>query len=273
MQRLLLLTTAALLFLWAGGAWADMTYDPSAMPRQGQFEVGVQGACVLSQDFKDLDATVSRGAASYSVAVKDTKITNDQSYMASVAYGVNDRFSLYAKLGVKDGGEFKFSNWDADSSTWWSNKFKLKSVLAWALGAKARLFESPEGLGALLAAQYQRYDGRKTGDMESQGHGVSLNDFKADYWQADVTASLYKKVGPLTPYVGLGYEHAELSIAGHANLGTSYANHIDFGDMKNQDSLNAFVGLGFRAANNLSLTLQGNFIAHNAVALGVSWAF
>ncbi len=273
MKMFLVSATAAWLFLGAGAVWADMTCDPSAMPRKGQFKVGVQGSWIFAQDLKDFDAKVTHGAAQYSVAVKDTKITNDQSYMASVAYGVNDRFSLYAKLGIKNGGQFKFSNWDADSGTWWSNKFKLKSVFAWALGAKVLVFESSEGLGALLAGQYQRYDDRKSGDMESQGHGISLNDFKADYWQTDISACIYKMLGPLTLYAGMGYEYAELRIAGYANLGTSYANYIDFGDMKNKDSLKAFVGLGWRVASNLSLTLQGDFITHNGVTLGVGWDF
>lgn len=273
MKRFLLFATAAWLLLGAGVARADMTCDPGAMPRQGRFGFAVQGAWIFSQDFKDFDAKISRGAAHYSVAAKDTKITDDRSFMAGVAYGLNDRVSLYAKLGVQDGGRFKFSNWDADSGTWWSNKFKLKNVFAWALGVKIRAFESPGGLGALLSAQYQRYDDRKSGDMESLGHGVSLNDFKADYWQADVAASLYKKLGALTIYAGLGYEHTELKISGYANLGTIYANHIDFGDMNNQDSLNAFVGLGWRISDDFSLTLRGDFISRNAVSLGVGRAF
>lgn len=273
MKRLVVLATAVWLSLGAGVAWAGMACAPGTMPRQGQFKVGVQGAWIFAQDFKDLDAKVSRGATSYSVAAKDLKITDDRSFMASIAYGVSNRFGIYAKLGVTDGGQFKFSNWDADSGTWWSNNFRLKSVFVWALGAKARVFESPEGLGVLLAAQYQRYDDRKTGDMASQGHGISLNDFQADFWQADVAASLYKKLGPLTCYAGLGYEHLELSMAGRANLGTSYANHIDFGDMENRDCLNAFVGLGWRVASNFYLTLQGDFMAHNAVTVGAGWAF
>lgn len=273
MKRFLLLAIAAWLSLGVGDAWAGTARDPGAMPAKGKFAVGVEGAWIFAQDFKDLDAEVSRGAAHYSVAVKDAKITNDKAFMASVVYGVSDRFSLYAKLGIKDGGRFKFSNWDADSGTWWSNKFKLKSVFAWALGAKVGLFETPAGLGALLSGQYQRYDDRKTGEMESLGHGVSLNDFTADYWQADVAASVYQNLGPLTLYAGLGYERAELSIAGNANLGTVYANHIDLRDMKNNDNLSAFVGLGWRPASNLSLTLQGDFSAHDAVALGVNWAF
>lgn len=273
MKRVLLLAAAAWLALGVGSAWAGMACVPGALAKPGQFEAGVQGALIFGQDLKSLNVKVSRGAATYSVAAKDIKVTDDRSYMASIAYGVNDRFSVYAKLGGADGGEFKFSNWDADSGTWWSNKFKLKSVFAWALGAKVRLYQSPKGLGVMLSAQYLRYEDRKAGGMESQGHGTSLNDFKADYWQADLAASLYKNLGPLTIFAGLGYEHAELSIAGHANLGTIYANHIDFGDMQNQDSLNAFLGLGWRVTSNLFLTLQGDFIAHNAVALGAGWAF
>lgn len=273
MNRFLLLAIAAWLTLGAGGVRAEMIGDPSALPGPGQFEVGIRGGWIFGQDFRDRDVTVTSGGASYSVAARDMDITNDQSFMASLAYGVGDRFSVYAQLGVREGGRFHFSNWDGDSATWWSNEFKLKSVFTWALGAKARVFESPEGLGGLLAAQYLRYDDRETGDMDSQGHGTSINDFKADYWRADVAAVIYHKLGPVTPYAGLGYEHAELSISGRANLGTSYANHIDFGDIRNNNSLTALVGLSWRAGGNFSLTLQGTFISRNAVSLGVNWAF
>ena len=233
--------------------------DPGTMPRQGQLKVGVQGAGIFAQDFKDFNATVSRGAASYSAAIKDAKITGDQSFMASVAYGVNDRFSVYAELGVRDGGRFKFSNWDAESGTWWSNKFKLRSVLAWALGAKVLVFESPDGLGALLAAQYQRYDDRKTGDMDSLEGGTSLNDFKADYWQANAAVSLYKKLGPITPYVGWAMNTAQLGIAGRANLGTPYANHLDFGDMKTRSASTPSWGLGLAGVQPLKPDPAGRF--------------
>ena len=273
MKKLILLAAAAWLCLGAGIARADMASAPGAMPGRGQFQAGLQGSWLFVQEYKNQDVKVSRGAASYSAAVKDAKITDDKSLMAGIAYGLSDRISVFAKLGVFNGGRFKFSSWDADSGAWWSNKFKLKSVFTWALGAKFRAFESPRGVGILLAVQYQRYDGRKAGDMESLEGGISHNDFQADFWQADLALSFYKKLGRLTPYAGLGYEHAELSIAGRANLGTPYANHIDFGDLENKDSLNAFVGLGWRATNNLSLTVQGNFIAHDALTLGLSWAF
>ena len=66
----------------------------------------------------------------------------------------------------------------------------------------------------MVVTEYHRYDDHKTGDMEYPGAGVSLNDFSVDFWQSDVGAHVYKRVGPLTPYVGLGYERTELSIAG-----------------------------------------------------------
>ena len=273
MKRLLLLTAAVLLALGVGYARAELTGDPGDMPGKGQFAVGLQGSWLISQEFKNRDVTVSRGQASYPAAIQDAKITDDKALMARIAYGMSDGFCVFAKLGAMDGGQFKFSSWDAESGSWWSNKFKLKTVFTWALGAKVRVLETSNGLGALLSAQYQRYDNRKTGDMDSDVGGISLNDFQADFWQAQVSASFYKKLGRFTPYAGLGYEHAELNISGRANLGTPWANRIDFGHLENQDSLGAFAGLSWQATNNSSLTIQGNFIAHTALTLGMSWAF
>ncbi|MCB2186081.1 MAG: hypothetical protein KQJ78_06660 [Deltaproteobacteria bacterium] len=196
MNRFLGLAAAiCLVLVGAGEGRADLTCAPIALPRPGQWEAGVQGAWIFSQDFRNINATVSRGGASYSVPVRDLQIDDDQSWLVRVAYGVNDHLSIFAKLGVTDGGQFKFRNWDGDSGSWWSNEFKLKSVFTWAGGAQVRVFETAAGLGALLAAQYQRYDDRKTGDMDSHGHGTSYNDFQAAYWQADVAASLYQKLG------------------------------------------------------------------------------
>ena len=273
MNKIMVLAAAVFLALGAGAARAELSLDPGDTPGKGQFTLGLQSAWILSRDFKNINAKVTRGSAGYSVAARNIKITDDKALMAGIAYGLSDQFSVFAKLGVLSGGRFKFSNWDADSGAWWSNKFRLETVFTWALGAKLRVFESTGGLGALLAAQYQRYDNRKTGDMESLEGGVSLNDFRADFWQADLGLSVYQKLGAFTPYIGLGYEHAEQNIAGHANLGTPYANHIDFGGLENTNSLNALAGLGWRASDHLSLTLQGNFIAHNAVGLGISWSF
>ena len=273
MKKIMVLAAAVLLALGAGAARAELSLDSGDIPGKGQFTLGLQNSWILSRDFKNINAKVTRASAGYSVAARDIKVTDDKSLMASIAYGVSAQFSVFAKLGAQSGGRFKFSNWDADTGTWWSNKFRLKTVFTWALGAKLRVFETAGGLGALLAAQYQRHDNRKTGDMDSLQGGVSLNDFKADFWQADLALGVYQKLGAFTPYIGLGYEHAEQKIAGHANLGTPYANHIDFGGLENTDSLNALVGLGWRASDHLSLTLQGNFIAHNAVGLGISWSF
>ncbi|HOO77228.1 MAG TPA: hypothetical protein PLZ73_04995 [bacterium] len=273
MKKLIVSAISTWLFLRVGGAGADMTCDPGTMPRPGQFQVGLQGAWTCSQYFEDVEARITRGEESYLVAAKDIKVTDDRSFMVGLAYGVSDRFGVYAELGLKDGGTFHFSDWEADGGTWWSNEFDLKSVFAWGLGAKLRVFESREGLGLVLAARYQRYDDRETGDMEYPGPGVSRNDFKADYWQADVAAVVYQKLGPVIPYAGLGYEYAELTIAGRANLGTPYADHIDFGAMNSDDGLNAVVGLGWRPAGGCGVTLQGDFITRTAVALGVNYAF
>lgn len=273
MKKSIVLAISTWLFLRGGGARADMTCDPGILPRQGQFQVGLQGAWIFLQDFEDVKARITRGEENYLVETKDIKIEDDRSFMAGLAYGVNDRFSVYAELGLKNGGRFHFSDWETESGTWWSNEFNLKSVFAWGLGAKLRVFESREGLGLVLAARYQRYDDRKTGDMEYPGPGVSYNDFKADYWQADVAAVVYRKLGPVIPYVGLGYEYAELTIAGRANLGTPYADYIDFGGMNSEDSLNAVVGLGWRPAGACGVTLQGDFITRTAVALGIHYTF
>lgn len=271
MKKLLLVVVAVGLAMDVGNAGAGMTFKPGAMLKPGQFDVGVQGTYLVEQDLEYNAVKASRKSKTYIVPTKNVKIADDKSYMATVAYGVTHWLNLYAKLGMTDGGKLELTTFEG--GVWGDSEIKLKGVFAWALGVKGRVFETRDGLGLLLAAQYLRYDDRKTGDTESVRFGRAVNDYSVSYWQADLAASLYKKLGPVTPYIGLGYEYAELNMSGTDQPGSKFTYEVDLDDVNNNDNLNAFVGLDWSITKNLLLNLQGDFIAQTAVTLGVSWAF
>ncbi|MBI4800754.1 MAG: autotransporter outer membrane beta-barrel domain-containing protein [Desulfarculus sp.] len=273
MKRLIIIVVACAVVMSANLAFAGGITSPAKMVKAGSFCVGLEGTWVSEQKEKDSTATGFINGAYSSGTLDDIKIKDDKYYLVSVAYGILDRLNIYAKAGMVDGGKLKIGMVDGGSS----GEAKLKSNFAWAVGGKANLFESKEGLGVNLAAQYLRYDNRKIGEYKYGGAtttGLSTDD-NANYWQADVAATLYWNIMTITPYVGVGYSYSELKCSG--NWGYADTNATDSinleSTLKNKENVTTFVGLDWRVGKDFTLNIQGDFVSSTAATLGLTYDF
>ena len=134
--------------------------------------------------------------------------------MTTLTYGIIDQTNVFSKLGVVDGGKWKDY---APGNNWKEN---LESNFVWAVGAKGKIYEFENGLGFGLGAQYMRYDNRKVKNWRSGETGefaVDLGwstDDKLDFWQLDILANAYWKIGAFAPYAGIGYTYYDVDFSG-----------------------------------------------------------
>ncbi len=243
-----------------------------AMTPAGSFSLGLRADWVSQQKFKDTDlkATLSNQGVSFSDTGRLTglKIENDYYLSLNGSYGVTKWLNFFAQVGLVDGGSLKMDGAEA----------KLGSNLFWALGAKIRPFETDKGLGMLITARYMRYDDREVKDWKIGGtgpadlYGYSTDD-NAKYWQADVAALFYWKLGKVTPYVGGAYTYSELQYDGtwrNASNGASVSYDAKF---KPKDEYLLLAGLDIELGVDWALNLHGAFGARTEVGVGISYNF
>jgi opacity protein-like surface antigen len=278
MRKLICVTfTLLFLFVLAGSALASDLPSPVRMLPAGQFSLGVSSTWQSEQRFKDSDITTNlvyaNGSRSSSASgFNDLKLKDDAFYLATLSYGVTDCLNVFARAGVASGAKEKYS-W-FDNGRWSPVEVKLADAFTWGLGAKARLFETPGGLGVTLSAQYLRYDNRDEQRPVVNGAGLTSDsfDYQADYQQVDAVAALYQRLGAFTPYLGLGYQWARFQFSGTFSMTGQYTGSGDF-STTNQYNLAALVGCDLALGERLSLNAQASFVSHTAVGLGFSYLF
>ncbi len=266
--------TCLLMVLTCRVAAAQEVGNPVALTPKGQYSLGLSIDQVLEKKHAgyELRADDSRGGGR--VYDQGGKFENDQHYLLGLAYGLSDWLNIFAQAGVVHGGKFISPN--ASSGEEW--EAKLKDQFVWAVGAKAQAFKLANGLALGLAARYLRYDDRKLGLWHENNSGYDdgsdwTTDLKIDYWQIDLTAALSLRLGPLTPYAGLGYSYSEAKEHGrNYNIHSPYYVEYD-ATIKNEDNLLVLCGLDLALGQKFSLYLQGEFMARTALGLGLSWSF
>ncbi len=258
--------------LLAGGAWAQEVGGSFAMTPAGSLQLGVRADWVFEQKMKDTAMTTNLGNQELLFSESDrltgVKVDGDLYLAATGTYGLTDWLNLFAEVGLVDGGKLKMDSAEA----------KLGANFFWALGAKARVFESKDGRGLMLSARYLRYDNRELKDWRINGsspddlYGYSTDD-QADYWQVDAAALVYWKLGRVTPYVGAAYTYCELRYDGKWSNSTNGATVTYDAKFRIKDQYLALAGLEVALGGSLSLNLQGAFGGRSEVGLGLSYRF
>ncbi len=238
---------------------------------KGKFVVGIDGVWAFEERFKDAtEQWHDSYGDSGSQTASSVKVVNDRLIMARLTYGLTDWLSVYGRLGYAEGGSLRETlrglEWQA----------QMKPALVWALGARGRAFEQPNGLGLTLGAEYLRYDNRKIGqwrypDGSSTADYATTVDGNFDYWRAQADATLYWKLGRFTPYLGAQFLYSELK------LDERWTSPWDWSaynwDVKNQDNLGCFAGLAIALAPRFNLDLRANFISRSEGMIGFSYEF
>ena len=273
-MKKVLTVVAALLVLVGNVCFAGDLGNPANLIGGGQFDVGFQWTDRFKQSFEDYDLKRSYSDGYRDSEKKGADFENDQYYMATFTYGIIDRINVFAKLGVVDGGKWldyqPGNNWKGD----------LESNFVWAVGAKGKLYEFDNGLGFGLAAQYLRYDNRKVNNWRSEETGESASDLgwstndNLDFWQLDILANAYWKIGAFTPYVGAGYTYYDVNFSGNWIHEISYYGSVDYSaSFSNENNFTGLVGLDVDLPLGFKANIQGTFVSSTALTIGVSYCF
>lgn len=269
---LLLLSLLALIL--PQPAKAQEMGNPVALTPQGQFTLGLSAYQVFEQKHKDFRLKSSSSTGTASTATLGGSFRDDQYFLLGLTYGLRDWLNLFAQAGMVHGGRFLSVN-PANTEEW---QAKMKDQFVWALGAKAQAFKLSNGLALGLSTRYLRYDDRKLGTWHENksGYDDSTNwrdEGTLSYWQLDLSAVLSLPLGPLTPYAGLGYTHAEAKEGG-GNYSLRTPEYVGYdATIRNQDSVVALCGLDLALGKDFSLYAQAEFLARNTLGLGLSWSF
>jgi hypothetical protein len=253
-------------------AGAQETGGFFSMTPDGDLSLGLRADWVAQQDIKDTDlkATLSNQGTSFSDSGRLTGLKVDNDYYISLngSYGVTEWLTVFAQIGLVDGGTLKMDGAEA----------KLGSNFFWAAGVKLRPFETDQGLGLMITARYMRYDDRELKDWKIGGtgpadlYGYSTDD-NTDYWQVDAAAILYWKAGKVTPYLGGGYTTSELKYNGRWNNPTNGATVTYDATFKPKNEYLVLAGLDFMLTPAIVLNLQGVFGGRTEVGVGINYNF
>ncbi len=273
MKKVLILL--AVVFVLTGGlAYAQQLGNPAMLLNQGQFDVGFQWNSMFKQRFEDYDLKRTYWDGYQDSGKKGADFESDQYYMATVTYGIIDQINVFVRLGLVDGGKWldyePGNNWKGD----------LESNFVWAIGAKGKLVEFDNGLRFGLAAQYLRYDDRKVKNWRCTDTGETAGDLgwttndKLDYWQLDVMANAYWKIGAFTPYVGAGYTYYHVGFNGRWTNKMPYYGWVSYdASFSNQNNFTALMGLDADLGFGFKATIQGAFVSSTALTVGISYCF
>ncbi len=272
MRKIQIVVLASLLMLLAAPVLAAGLGQPAGLVPAKKWTLSLSGEYSFEQKFKDYDLTRRSSSGVTDTERKSVKFKEDQTYLATLAWGATDWLNLFAQAGWVRGG--KWIDTDLSTSEEW--EAKLKDNFAWAAGLKAKVWEPKPGWQLLLSGRYFRYDNRKVEDWENKTQGFPASrywstDDQLDYWQVDLNAVMYFQVGQVTPYVGAGWSYAEGDFSGRWSSTGAY---VDY-DSKNKlkDEFSALLGLAWAITPHWSVNLQGEFISRTALTLGVSWTF
>ncbi|MFH1059382.1 MAG: hypothetical protein V1797_11995 [Pseudomonadota bacterium] len=244
--------------------------------KQGQFAMGLTGGYVFEHQFAVTDLVSNYKSGGQDTGRIKSKFKDDQRYMLQFAYGVSDRAALYVAAGTATNGAWAMHN--LDSNQRWNAR--LKNSFVWAVGGQTQIWKLPNGIGLDLVAQYLRFDDRKLKDWTNDtigwqaGEAWAVQDKIDFYWQAEVLARMAWTLGMFTPYVGAGWSHAEAKFTGSWTGVKGNPDSVDYNaQLVSDDELLTTAGVEVALRQNLSLTLEGRFLAETEAGLGLNWQF
>jgi hypothetical protein len=272
MRKLRLLLAVILVLAFTTPAISSSVGSPVGLVPKGKFTLSLSGDYLFEQKFKDYDLKRSSSAGASDTERKSAKFKEDQTYLATLAWGATDWLNIFAQAGWVRGGKWI----DTDIATGQEWEAKLKDQFAWGLGAKASVWQPRPGWDLLVTARYFRYDDRKASDWENTTQGFPASRFwttddKLDYWQLDVNALLYVTHHKLSVFLGAGWSYAEADLSGRWNAPGAWVDYDS--KMKLKDQINIPLGIGYQFTPDFSAMLAGELYSRTLVSLTISWTF
>lgn len=249
--------------------------NPARLLPRGGLAVGLQGAWLVHQDLARYDL-----ATAYSDGYADTSsqkehFRNDRSLLATVAYGLGDRVTVFAGAGTTGRGSWES---EAESESDW--RATLRPRFLWSAGLKVQVLGDPGAPGLLLSAGWQRSTGRRAGDWVRMETGERAEDLgwttedRVDQDLLTTAATWVQPLGRWTPYAGLGWHRSRFTQRGTwtvTELPWSYLDYTGRGEAER--GLSLLAGADLDLGRGWTLNLQGAWLKRRTFTAGISHRF
>lgn len=272
MKILRLILAVSLVLALAAPAFSASVGRPIGMVPAGKWTLTASGDYLFEQKFKDYDLNRTSSVGASDTESKSAKFKQDQTYMASLAWGATDWLNLFVQAGYVRGGKWI----DTDNATGQEWEADLKGQFAWGGGLKVKVWEPWDGGDLILAGRYFRYDDRSVDDWHNNTEGFPASQFwntddELDYWQVDLNALLYIRHHKFFAFFGAGWSYAEADFTGTWSASNAWVKYDS--KMKLKDQINIPHGIGYQFTPNFSMMLVGEVLSRTAIGLNISWAF
>lgn len=263
----------------------------------GKFSLGLEYNGVFDRDL-DLDkGSYSINADGFSdsgpipdpgAIVKDDEFRSNRIFVKG-SVGLHPNLDFFVKLGAADvKGEFKYVEPGFPDE---KNEFDGDWDFAWAIGAKAKLYQSLGGLRIMADAQYLWY--KVDGDIDIDGVDLARQyeqealdggatsatfsyDAEAKNQEWQVALYVNQTFGNFSPYAGVKYSDMNLDVDNdiHGRFdGVSYLEKVEF-NFEADDNFGIFLGTDiYIIPNQLSISIEAMFIDETASIIGINHRF
>jgi len=194
--------------------------------------------------------------------------TSNQGY-AELALGITEWNNVYMKFGTAN-----LSYW-INSDNGRSQVIKYNYGLMWGIGTDA-FYEIVDNFGLGADVQFNTWHtnadtitGSKSTTFIQKG-SLSVYDFQTAVYLA---YNYHLSTDTLTPYVGGYYSRFKVNIDKAIEFQDPNFVYVQDASMKSKDNFGLLAGLSVTATENISLKLEGRFIAENAISFGANYKF
>jgi len=294
--RVLIALLVFVLSLPSIGMAATVGNTAETLGAAGKFSLGIEYDGITNRDLKWKSGSITMASPSVTVSdsippaggsIVDMEAESNRVFLKGTV-GVHPNVDVFVKLGMADAG-WKLTEKDPgqpDSKT----EFDGDRDLAYGIGAKAKVFQTPGGLRVMADAQYIRYE--VDGDLKTDGKEVDqdlLDDLrstdpgatfsstkktKIQEWQLALYVN--KTVGRFSPYGGVKYSDfkADLDLDGNGQyMGEPFTVTID-AESEADNNIGVFLGTDIQVIpNQFSVNIEGRFLDETAFTVGASYRF
>ena len=261
-----------------------------------KFSLGVEYDGIFERNMEWDSGTLSRTQPGISftepfppsgTSIEDMEADSSRLFVKGTL-GLHPNVDIFVKLGTAN------ANWEANVKDPGSPDEKIQFDdewdLAWGVGAKVKIFETPGGLRFITDAQYLSYevdgdfkiDGRHWDQkileelllLDPNANFSSESKTKIEEWQVAVYVN--RTFGNLSPYIGVKYSNLnmdfELDGSGQVS-GAPVLLTID-GKSEAEDNFGIFLGTDiYLIPNRFSVNIEVRFIDETAGTIGMNYRF
>lgn len=205
------------------------------------------------------------------------ELTSGEWYMARFSTVIFERYEPYIKLGI---AHMK-ARWDENNQ---EAKIESENAFAWALGAKALIYEFQRPTIKILGDAYYRMADLDVAEFHLGGTKQEINSSRSRFlireWQIaliaageiDITSSTQDEVlgiSTLVPYGGIKYSDCNGRLRGYLSSTIFYTP----GELDGDNNIGIFAGCDLVGPHSVLINVEGRFVDELGATLGLLLLF